>query len=225
MAGYAQPLNTDNGGIKTSSIFDADVNDWLHLTGLHIKSAGGIWVPAGATNPVPTSGAAASQADGHSATLGAKADAAQTDATQTSSAVSFWKGLVKVMADVWDATFHQLAVKIGHAIALTTVTQDSTANTANTITVAAVAGKKHYVAAIEVSIKGAAAGADINVVLRDGAAARWSEVIGSSAVRGTAVGFVLPHPIEMTTNTAMTLEVDAGGAGVITRANLAYYDR
>lgn len=49
-------------------------------------------------------------ADGSNATTGAKADAAITDAAQTGSLMSFTKGIVKVLADVWDSTNHLLGV-------------------------------------------------------------------------------------------------------------------
>ncbi len=56
---------------------------------------------------IASTNAAASQADGHSATLGATTDAAvTTSATGTVSAKL--RGLVAILADVWDSTNHQL---------------------------------------------------------------------------------------------------------------------
>ena len=103
-----------------------------------------------------------------------------------------------------------------------TVTQDSLANATNTITIAGVAGQSIYVEAIEVAISGAVAGNDINVLLKDGTTTKWKTVIGSGASRGTRVGMVLPMPIKITAGANLILAVDAGGASVITTANVAY---
>lgn len=46
--------------------------------------------------------------DGVDATQGAKADTAITDSTQSGTIVSFIKGLVKILNDVWDSTSHLL---------------------------------------------------------------------------------------------------------------------
>jgi hypothetical protein len=116
-------------------------------------------------------------------------------------------------------------VVMNASIAEWAVTGDSAANTAQTITKAAEASNKHVVTAFEVVISGAAAGADISVALKDGDTVKWQTYIGTSAVRGERVGIVFAHGIEMTTNTAANLVVGAGGASVVTSANMAGYTK
>ena len=48
-------------------------------------------------------------------------------------------------------------------------------------------------------------------------------MIGNAAVRGTTVGITFPHGIAMTAGNAVNLDVDAGGAAVVTVANMAGY--
>ncbi len=48
--------------------------------------------------------------DGGDVTQGAKADTAITDSTTTNSKMSFLKGLVKILADIWDSTNHRIKV-------------------------------------------------------------------------------------------------------------------
>lgn len=107
------------------------------------------------------------------------------------------------------------------------VTADSVANTAKTLTKAAVAGKSHYITAIEVVISAAAAGADINCVLKEDAAGTpasyWKEIIGNASPRGTRVGITFPLPIKLTAGKTADLVVDAGGASVITTLNMSGY--
>lgn len=108
-------------------------------------------------------------------------------------------------------------------IPLWATSQDSVANTALTVTRAAEASRAHYVTMLEVVVSGAAAANDITVLLKQGATVKWKEVIGSGAARGTAVGFTTSQGIEFAENTAVTVEVLAGGAGVVTTTNLAGY--
>lgn len=112
-------------------------------------------------------------------------------------------------------------VDIASTIDLSTSTQTSSANTAQTITITAGASTPR-VYMVEVAIKGAAAGNDINIYLKDGATTKWHEVIGSGASQGERVGFVTMMPIKGTNSQNMTLEVDAGGASVVTVANIGY---
>jgi hypothetical protein len=44
------------------------------------------------------------------ASVGLKADTAQTDATQSATLIAFMKGAVKVLADVWDSVNHRMKV-------------------------------------------------------------------------------------------------------------------
>lgn len=50
--------------------------------------------------------------DGAIQTIGAKADTAVTDSTQSGTLMSFLKGLVKIFADVWDVASHALGVTL-----------------------------------------------------------------------------------------------------------------
>lgn len=54
---------------------------------------------------------AASQVDGHSTTIGATTDAAVTSNT-TGSLSAKLRGLVAILADVWDSTNHQLKIAV-----------------------------------------------------------------------------------------------------------------
>jgi len=62
------------------------------------------------SNSFASAPAAMYTADGSAVTEGAKADAAITDATTTNSKMSFLKGLVKILASVWDSTHGRLMV-------------------------------------------------------------------------------------------------------------------
>jgi hypothetical protein len=103
------------------------------------------------------------------------------------------------------------------------ITQDSEANTEQTLTKAAISGRKHFVTALEVVISGGNAGADISVILQDGTTALWKTFIGSGATRGERVGLVFSQPLECGMGNAANLVVAAGGASVVTSANLAGY--
>lgn len=100
-------------------------------------------------------------------------------------------------------------------------TQDSTANTAQTLTRAAVPGKCHYITAVEVLISGAAAVNDITIQLQDNSSTVWKEFIGSGATRGERAGIVFLSPIKITQGNPANLVVAAGGASVVTTANMA----
>jgi len=106
-------------------------------------------------------------------------------------------------------------------------TADSGANAAQTITVAAVAGKSHYITAIEVAISGAAAVSTITAILKEDAAgtpaSKWKEIIGIASPIGTRVGIAFPIPIKLTTAKTADLVIDAGGAAVITTGNISGY--
>lgn len=61
-------------------------------------------------------GGAVTVADGANVALGTTTDAAQTDATQTGTIVAFLKGVVKVLADVWNSTDNYLKVSLATLI-------------------------------------------------------------------------------------------------------------
>jgi len=70
------------------------------------------------------------------------------------------------------------------------ITGDSAANTAQTLTKAAVAGKTHYIFGLEVVIKGAAAGADIDIELKDDTTAIYKTCIGMPLLSGLTLDFI-----------------------------------
>jgi hypothetical protein len=105
------------------------------------------------------------------------------------------------------------------------VTQESAANTAQTLTQAAASGQSHYVSAFEVGLRAAAAGNDVAIELRAGATVIWRSVLGSGAGRGERVGVVFSRPLFIPRGTAVNLVVPAAGAGCITYACVAGYSR
>lgn len=96
----------------------------------------------------------------------------------------------------------------------------STANAALTLTVAAKTGQRNVARKCSVAIRAAAAGADILVLLKDGSTVLWRDVIGNAAARGTRITAEFPGGLRGSQGTAMTLEIDAGGAACITEASL-----
>lgn len=105
-----------------------------------------------------------------------------------------------------------------------TVTGTSSANATVTVSKAGVGGQKHVITGYLVVIRGAAAGADIGVALKDNTTVKISDYIGNAAPRGTRVG-ITGLNIEMTTNTQANLAVDAGGASVICEATFWGYTK
>lgn len=106
-----------------------------------------------------------------------------------------------------------------------TVTGSSTANAAKTITKAASTGYSHYITGFEVAISGAAAGADIDITLKDDAAGTpttyWKTYIGTAAAVGSRVVVTFPVPIKLGLSKTADLVVGAGGASCITNLNIA----
>jgi hypothetical protein len=107
---------------------------------------------------------------------------------------------------------------------VSTKTQDSAANTEQTVTVAAQGGYRHYVTGYEVTIAAAQVGAaDITILIKDGTAVIWKDVIGATAARGTNISKVFKFPLRMTIGNKIDMVVSAGGANVVTSANLLYF--
>lgn len=103
-------------------------------------------------------------------------------------------------------------------------TQDSAANTAQTITIAAEAGKAHYITYLEVALSVAAAGADIAITIKDGTTVKYKTLIGNAAVVGTRVAVQFPYPLTTTVGNAAYIVVAAGGAATtVTVANIGGY--
>jgi hypothetical protein len=101
----------------------------------------------------------------------------------------------------------------------------SGANAAQTVQKAAQTNACHYVTSYLVVIRAAAAGADIGVAIKDGDDnILWQDYIGNAAARGSRCGFSFPDAgLKIPAGKAAKIVVDAGGAGVITEANLFGY--
>jgi hypothetical protein len=101
------------------------------------------------------------------------------------------------------------------------LTQDSTAATAQTLTKDAEEGKRHYITGVSCCISAADNSTnDITAVLKDGETAIWKGVIGAADKRGTAAGQSFPFPLECSMGAAVSVEVSAGPASCVTTANL-----
>lgn len=100
------------------------------------------------------------------------------------------------------------------------VTGTSTANTALSITKAAVPGKKLYCIGYEVLITGAAAGAVVTINLKQGSTIVWPSSIPSGAAIGTTKSFFPSEPVEFDAGTAINLDVSAGGTNCVTKASM-----
>lgn len=97
----------------------------------------------------------------------------------------------------------------------------SAANTAQTLTQAAgAAGVRNFCYGFAVQVIAAAAVNDTLIELKDGSTVKWRAYIGAAAAVGTIVQREFSVPIQGTAATAMTLEVAAGGAAVVTVANM-----
>lgn len=105
----------------------------------------------------------------------------------------------------------------------TPVSQTGTANTANTITLAAVPNQAYHVTAFNVVINGAASASAITVTITDGATVVWTEIIPASAAIGTGVSRLFGFPLVGTPGNALALSATAGGAGCIAINNLGYF--
>lgn len=97
----------------------------------------------------------------------------------------------------------------------------SAANTAQTLTQAAGgAGIRNFCYGFAVQVIGAAAVSDTLIELKDDTTVKWRAYIGAGAAKGSVYSITFPKPIQGTANKAMTLEVAAGGASVVTVANM-----
>ena len=107
-----------------------------------------------------------------------------------------------------------------------TVTGVSSANTAQTVTTAAATREQHFVTSFLVVIKGADAGEDIDIELKDDTTVIWRDVIGFGSGRGSRVGIVCEDkPFEITEGNAVNLVIGVGGAGCVTVASMKGYTR
>lgn len=108
-----------------------------------------------------------------------------------------------------------------------TTTATSGDNAAQTLAVAAVTGKQHYVLGYLVAVKGAAvkSDTDMTAVVKDGATAKITDIIGRGAAIGERIGVSSAMPIMVgTPGTAANLVVAAvGTSGGYTEASMWGY--
>lgn len=103
------------------------------------------------------------------------------------------------------------------------LTQDSAANTAQTLSIAAVAGKTHYITFFEVVLSGAACTTECVVTIKDGVETILKEIIGVNSLRGTRIGMTLAYPITGSVGEAVSIAVGAAGADAVTTINVGGY--
>lgn len=99
-------------------------------------------------------------------------------------------------------------------------TETSAANTLATATKTA-ADKSLYITGYIVALRGAAAGNDVSVQVKDGSSILIQDYIGKDAPSGERIGAMLTHPIKCAGDAV--LEVGAAGAGAITELTLMGY--
>ena len=104
-----------------------------------------------------------------------------------------------------------------------TETGSSSANSAVTVTHAAATSTQHFVSDVTVSFRGASAGNDIRVEIRDGSTVKWDTYI--DAVRGLVLQEHFSSPIEISTGAAVNVVVAAGGSSVIATVNVGGYSK
>ena len=100
----------------------------------------------------------------------------------------------------------------------------SGANAAQTVTIAAVTGKKICLSHLIVCIETAAVGATpAKVTISDGATIIHEVMIPASTAISTPVNHVFCSPLQGTVATAMTITCEACGAASISVINYGYY--
>lgn len=106
------------------------------------------------------------------------------------------------------------------------LTQDSGANSLQTLTKAGVAGVSHYLSAYSVTVSAAAVGAsDASILIQDNGATIWKDFLGAAAVRGTRVGNNWVDPLQISLGNSVQVVVAAAGAAAVTTANMSGYSQ
>lgn len=104
-------------------------------------------------------------------------------------------------------------------------TGDSSANTAQTVTKAAVKAQRNILSSYVVWVRAAAAGADITVEFKDGDGnVLWQDGIGSGAAQGTRVGHAFQDGVEFPVASKIDCVVAAGGTGAITEVSFSGWE-
>jgi len=100
------------------------------------------------------------------------------------------------------------------------VTQNSSANSPQTITITKSTGvSRIFIRHITVATKGGDVSADIDIVLNDNAVAKWATAYRSAKIFGGTFDLGKGFPI---VDGDATIVIDSGGAGVITVASIIY---
>lgn len=107
-------------------------------------------------------------------------------------------------------------------IGATPVTQDSTANATNTITVVGAAGEKICVTHIALSISGASTTGVQTLLVKDNAVNKFKYVIPTATPMGTVINLSFPTPINITAGD-LTVVCSGLGASSISTINLGYF--
>ncbi len=223
-AGISAIAGSGDGGITVViTPFIAAASATVNVTGstdVNVAKYGGSNVSAANGHYVrPGEGALfpVSVADGQDAALGATADAAvATDAAGTVSGKL--RGLVKLLAAAIDLTRGWLRVQPQPCTWSASGT--STANAELTVTQSAAgAGTRNYLSGLAVSWSGGAMAAGAKVVVKDGEAVIFDAYLGRGTETQGSVAFVFPQPLRGSADTALSVVVDAAGAGVTTKAS------
>lgn len=99
------------------------------------------------------------------------------------------------------------------AVAQWGITIDSETNTAVDLIKAAVAGKRHYLYAVEAVCSGAALTADVWITIYNGATALYKGCLGTGKTTGSIWQLQLAAPLEFSENTQLKIHAPGGGAG------------
>lgn len=102
------PTTTTEGALPSNQIFISSVATPNTANGdLTALEGGPISTDSNSNKTAPAS---MYVKDGNDVTEGAKADTAITDSTTTNTKMSFLKGVVKILADIWDSVNHRIKV-------------------------------------------------------------------------------------------------------------------
>lgn len=103
-------------------------------------------------------------------------------------------------------------------------TGNSTADSALTLTHAAVAARRHFVTDFSVSFRGATSGNDIRCEIRDeDDTVLWDAYV--DATRGLVIDEHFSEPIELDTNKGVKVVIAAAGTSTISTANVSGYTK
>lgn len=99
------------------------------------------------------------------------------------------------------------------------------ANAVTTLTFGAVANKSNYITGFDLFTEGAVTSSPILIELKDGATVIKSYKIPVGSAIGTLISKEFTYALKGGVNSAITLNISAGGAGCIVSANMAGYTK